>query len=319
MGRYRNGPTGKQIWEIDIMIVREVQRARGLGSCDAELSLISGRSVESHRALSYEMGDTDRRSILVELRCIIVLLALAYAAVEAEARTVVDQPRVIGQPFSLEEIIGGAFSQRGFRGTWVSGTEFLYADSVTGDILRYDVTTGTNTTLVLKEVLTAYNAAGYTLSPDGLVYSNVSGTSYLQLARWSPRGSALVFVLDNNIFYRPDASNETQHQITRTGEPGVYYNGVPDWVYEEEVFGSGSAFWISPRGDSLAFAVFNDTEVDEFSYFLYGTPGDLEDQYVTLRTIKYPKARKSDSTLYRLLSSLTVAPWLLWCWLTAHS
>nr|CAD7569695.1 unnamed protein product [Timema californicum] len=248
------------------------------------------------------MGDIDRRSILVELRCIIVLLALAYTAVEAEARTVVDQPRVIGQPFSLEEIIGGVFSQRGFRGTWVSGTEFLYADSVTGDILRYDVTTGTNTTLVLKEVLKAQG-----------VYLNVSGTSYLQLARWSPRGSALVFVLDNNIFYRPNASSETEHQITRTGEPGVYYNGVPDWVYEEEVFGSGSAFWISPRGDSLAFAVFNDTEVDEFSYFLYGTPGDLEDQYVTLRTIKYPKARKSNSALYRLLSSLTVVPWLLWC------
>nr|CAD7394586.1 unnamed protein product [Timema cristinae] len=276
-----------------------------------DLAYLGQISRVAHHALSYEMGDIDRRSILevythlhggrvetsfgklpsvhpdrdsnlsfpvidslvycknstldyagteVELRCIIVLLALAYAAVETEARTVVDQPRVIGQPFSLEEIIGGVFSQRGFRGTWVSGTEFLYADSVTGDILRYDVTTGTNATLVLKEVLTAYNAGGYTLSPDGLylllsydtqsgfrhsttskfviydiensVYSNVSGTSYLQLARWSPRGSALVFVLDNNIFYRPDASNETQHQITRTGEPGVYYNGVPDWVYE---------------------------------------------------------------------------------------
>nr|CAD7439496.1 unnamed protein product [Timema bartmani] len=285
----------------------EVQRAHSLGSGGVELSLISGRSVESHRALSDEMGDIDRRSILVELRCIVVLLALSCAAVETEARTVVDQPRVIGQPFSLEEIIGGVFSQRGFGGTWVSGTEFIFADSVTGDILRYDVTTGTKTTLVLKEVLTAYNAGGYTLSPDGLylllsydtqshatpvysVYSNVSGASYLQLARWSPRGSALVFVLDNNIFYRPNASNETEHQITRTGEPGVYYNGVPDWVYEEEVFGSGSAFWISPSGDSLAFAVFNDTEVNEFSYFLYGTPGDLEDQYVTLRTIKYPKS-----------------------------
>nr|CAD7426093.1 unnamed protein product [Timema monikensis] len=384
-----DGKIGIRSMSGALRIVREVQRARCLGSCGAEISLISGRSVESHHALSYEMGDIDRRSILevythlhggrvetsfgklssvhpdrdsnlsftvidslvycknstldyagteVELRCIIVLLALAYAAVETEARTVVDQPRVIGQPFSLEEIIGGVFSQRGFRGTWefsrllqarsykfakfqvpssAGSTEFLYADSVTGDILRYDVTTGTNATLVLKEVLTAYNAGGYTLSPDGLylllsydtqsgfrhsttskfviydiensVYSNVSGTSYLQIARWSPRGSALVFVLDNNIFYRPDASNETQHQITRTGEPGVYYNGVPDWVYEEEVFGSGSAFWISPRGDSLAFAVFNDTEVDEFSYFLYGTPGDLEDQYVTLRTIKYPK------------------------------
>nr|CAD7585497.1 unnamed protein product [Timema genevievae] len=265
------------------------------------------------------MGDIDRRSILVELRCVVVLLALSCAAVETEARTVVDQPRVIGQPFSLEEIIGGVFSQRGFGGTWVSGmkrTEFLFADSVTGDILRYDVTTGTNTTLVLKEVLTAKDgeievqisvgpltmqAGTLYLQTDctsyfptilNRVYSNVSGASYLQLARWSPRGSALVFVLDNNIFYRPNASNETEHQITRTGEPGVYYNGVPDWVYEEEVFGSGSAFWISPSGDSLAFAVFNDTEVNEFSYFLYGTPGDLEDQYVTLRTIKYPKVKE---------------------------
>nr|CAD7453871.1 unnamed protein product [Timema tahoe] len=131
----------------------EVQRAHSLGSGGVELSLISGRSVESHRALSDEMGDIGRRSILVELRYIVVLLALSCAAVETEARTVVDQPRVIGQPFSLEEIIGGVFSQRGFGGTWVSGTEFIFADSVTGDILRYDVTTGTKTTLVLKEVL----------------------------------------------------------------------------------------------------------------------------------------------------------------------
>ncbi|CAG2057693.1 unnamed protein product [Timema podura] len=303
----------------------EVQRAHSLGSGGVELSLISGRSVESHHALSDEMGDIDRRSILVELRCIVVLLALSCAAVETEARMVVDQPRVIGQPFSLEEIIGGVFSQRGFGGTWVSGTEFLFADSVTGDILRYDVTTGTNTTLVLKEVLTAQDgeievqisvgpltmqAGTLYLQTDctsyfptilNRVYSNVSGASYLQLARWSPRGSALVFVLDNNIFYRPNASNETEHQITRTGEPGVYYNGVPDWVYEEEVFGSGSAFWISPSGDSLAFAVFNDTEVNEFSYFLYGTPGDLEDQYVTLRTIKYPKSSENSPTVLKTL------------------
>lgn len=60
-------------------------------------------------------------------------------------------------------------------------------------------------------------------------------------------------------------------------------------LFPEEVFGSGSALWFSPDGKKLAYAQFNDTNLADFSYYIYGTAGSMDDQYPTTRTIKYPK------------------------------
>lgn len=54
----------------------------------------------------------------------------------------------------------------------------------------------------------------------------------LQLATWAPQGNALVYVYQNNIYYRPEAEVAVDYQITDTGVFGIIYNGVPDWVYE---------------------------------------------------------------------------------------
>ncbi|KDR23986.1 hypothetical protein L798_07923, partial [Zootermopsis nevadensis] len=78
-------------------------------------------------------------------------------------------------------------------------------------------------------------------------------------------------------------------RVTFTGVPGVFYNGVPDWVYEEEVLGSGSALWFSTDSTLLAFATFNDLDVKTASYFHYGQPGTLESQYSDTIKIRYPK------------------------------
>ena len=42
--------------------------------------------------------------------------------------------------------------------------------------------------------------------------------------------------------------------------PGTIYNGVADWLYEEEILGTDTALW--PHAASLAFLSFNDTEVE---------------------------------------------------------
>lgn len=100
--------------------------------------------------------------------------------------------------------------------------------------------------------------------------------------------------------------NETKgEQITHDGVPGIIYNGVPDWVYEEEVLGTGSALWFSPNGDRIAFVRFNDTQVKEFSYTIYGTPGDLKNQYPETVTIRYPKAGETNPTVSLIVADLT--------------
>lgn len=45
-------------------------------------------------------------------------------------------------------------------------------------------------------------------------------------------GGGVVFVKENNIFYRPSMKTRTVHQVTTSGVQGAVYNGVADWLYE---------------------------------------------------------------------------------------
>lgn len=106
----------------------------------------------------------------------------------------------------------------------------------------------------------------------------------MQTAFFSPVGNGLAYIQENNIYYTN--LPEIPTIVTSDGVPGVIYNGIPDWVYEEEVLGTDAASWFSPDGKFLAFVRFDDTEVSESVYDLYG---DL--QYPQAVHLKYPKVR----------------------------
>jgi dipeptidyl aminopeptidase len=116
----------------------------------------------------------------------------------------------------------------------------------------------------------------------------------VQLAQWSPAGDAVAFTRDNNLYLRKVGSKNLI-QITKDGGTEVF-NGVPDWVYEEEVFSGPSATWWSEDGSYIAFLRTNETGVPEYpvQYFLSrpsGTqPEPGEGSYPETRYIKYPKA-----------------------------
>ena len=116
----------------------------------------------------------------------------------------------------------------------------------------------------------------------------------IQLASWSPQGDAVVFTRDNNMFLRKLGSHNVE-KITDDGGMDLFY-GVPDWVYEEEVYGGNSATWWSEDGKFIAFLRTNETAVPEYQiqYFVSrpsGTePEKGEENYPEVRKIKYPKA-----------------------------
>lgn len=60
-------------------------------------------------------------------------------------------------------------------------------------------------------------------------------------------------------------------------------------LYIEEILGAGASMWFSPDGNWLAVASFDDTNVEEFSYILYGEAGDIEYQYEREVHLRYPK------------------------------
>ncbi|CAL1714024.1 unnamed protein product [Somion occarium] len=111
------------------------------------------------------------------------------------------------------------------------------------------------------------------------------------IAKWSPTGQSIAFVTSSDLYILPSPARDAEPiRITSTGNASLF-NGITDWVYEEEVFASASALWWSPDSAKLAFLSFDETAVDEFTFPVYN-PSD--DSYAVVPypdrvTMKYPK------------------------------
>jgi len=112
----------------------------------------------------------------------------------------------------------------------------------------------------------------------------LSGISNIE---FSPKGDKLAYVKDNNLFYL-DLSTLKPKQITADGDENIF-NGISDWVYEEEVLMSSQAFWWSPDGKYLSFIKFNDTAVPEYDIPVYLDDNFNGIPYNDKKAIKYPK------------------------------
>ncbi|KAF3919521.1 Seprase [Dactylellina cionopaga] len=123
----------------------------------------------------------------------------------------------------------------------------------------------------------------------------------IELAKWAPSSGGVAFIWENNLYLRKLPGDEVV-QITKDGGTNYFY-GVPDWVYEEEVFGGNSATWWSLDSKFIAFLRTNETQVPEYpvQYFVSRPSGEdppegLE-KYPEERRIKYPKAGAPNPTV----------------------
>ncbi|KAF2361491.1 Dipeptidylpeptidase IV N-terminal domain, partial [Trinorchestia longiramus] len=226
-------------------------------------------------------------------------------------------------------VLNGTFSAESFNGTWISDHEMTYRD-LNGALMLFDVKTLTTRVLVPAATMAEWRPFGYTLSPSRnyllLVHDVQKLFRYSYLARhtilnirtgevtplapqrvrgrpdqppllvatWAPTTDAIAFVFHNDLYYTTSPSLSTMYRISSTGQIGTIFNGVPDWVYEEEILSSNSALWFSPQGTRLAFATFNDSLVDTMNFPLYGQPGELVFQYPFQQSIKYPKPGRNN-------------------------
>ncbi|KAF5289051.1 hypothetical protein FQA39_LY03930 [Lamprigera yunnana] len=233
------------------------------------------------------------------------------------------------EPYTLEECYNSSYGDRGWNGTWITDTEFVYKNNKQNFHI-FNANTNSSRVFLNASVLNPYPRSSISFSPtvkfalikynekaifrhsktaqyavydiENRKYYDLHNKEFLQLVKWDPQGSGLAYVLQNNIYYLPNVTKVTSRQITRDGVVGVIYNGVPDWIYEEEVFGSGSALWFSPDGNGLTFAQFNDTLVSTISYLKYG---EFSDQYPNVITLKYPKVGTINPTVIVKYINLT--------------
>ncbi|XP_032666841.1 venom dipeptidyl peptidase 4-like isoform X2 [Odontomachus brunneus] len=224
------------------------------------------------------------------------------------------------KPFSLEEIYLYLYAPSSLNGTWMSDNEIMVVDPIKNDITSHNVVTGEKTTIFNGTTLPMeykYSTASLSASKENVLFSynikrvfrhstlkncvvhnvkrgtfeKVANGTRISLAMWSPIGNELIYVRNNDIYHMNFKDRESEvRRLTSSGKAGVVFNGIPDWVYEEEVFASPTAIWYSPDGRYLAFATFNDTRVMDMEYSHYGTPGSLRNQYPIQVKLKYPKA-----------------------------
>lgn len=187
-------------------------------------------------------------------------------------------------------------------------------------IIKYNITTGDVVeTLVDGALLTpAVNIYSYNLSADEkkillltsrtaiyrhsfkgdyYVYDlNTKSVSQLSeqgkqsYATFSPDGSKVAFVRDNNLFYT-DLISKQETQVTTDGKFNEIINGTTDWVYEEE-FSFVIGFYWSPDGRKLAYYRFDESAVKEYNMQVWG-----KTLYPKDYRFKYPKAGEVNSSV----------------------
>ena len=118
-----------------------------------------------------------------------------------------------------------------------------------------------------------------------------------QVPVFSPDGTMIAFVRDNNIFLVKRLYGNSESQVTTDGQRNAVLNGIPDWVYEEE-FAMDRALEFSADSKMLAYVRWDESAVPSYSFPLYaGEKPRREDyaKYPGAYTYKYPKTGEANS------------------------
>lgn len=122
-------------------------------------------------------------------------------------------------------------------------------------------------------------------------------------ATFSPDGSKVAFVRENNLFF-VNLSDMSEEQVTSDGKFNHIINGTTDWVYEEELSFVVGFFW-SPDSRRLAYYRFDESAVKEYNLQVWGNK-----LYPIDYRFKYPKAGEENSKveirIYDLQTKSTV-------------
>lgn len=129
---------------------------------------------------------------------------------------------------------------------------------------------------------------------------SLNNGNFLQEPKFSPDGSKVAFIVDNNLFYQ-DLNNDKITQITTDGKKNEIINGLGDWVYEEE-FGHPDFYQWNKAGDAIVFVRFDERNVPEINIPIYEN-----NLYPKLMTYKYPKAGEENSKVTAHLYQLSAA------------
>ena len=236
-----------------------------------------------------------------------------------------------GQKLELRDITGGVFRQETMTEVrpMADGETYAQISSDGRRIVTYSFKTG-------KQVGTLFDAAtargpqvarvdGYIVSPDGrrlliqteterIYRHSFTATYYIysiqnnkleplsengpqQTPVFSPDGTQIAFVRDNNIHLVKLLYDNAESQVTKDGKRNAVINGIPDWVYEEE-FSTNTSMVFTADSKQIVWIRYDETDVPQYAMQLFKglAPERAEfKDYPGDYTYKYPVPGKQNA------------------------
>lgn len=148
----------------------------------------------------------------------------------------------------------------------------------------------------------SYIARYYVWDRKKKTITPIMGDEKVLYATFSPDGNSVAFIFKGNLYVR-NLTDGKLTQITNDGSDDIF-NGVSDWVYEEEFVVTRAYFW-SPDSKSIAYYRFDDSKVHVFSMNEYH-----DSLYPTVYSFRYPKAGTPNPSvaikIYNVQNGITV-------------
>ena len=154
----------------------------------------------------------------------------------------------------------------------------------------------TQSTLIYRHSFTATYYL-YSVENQQLVPLSKNGTQQTPL--FSPDGTKVAFVKDNNIFMVDLTDDMKELQVTTDGRRNEIINGIPDWVNEEE-FGNDRSMVFTADSRQLVWIRYDETDVRQYSMPLFkGLEPEKQEyaDYPGFYTYKYPIAGEKNSNV----------------------
>uniref|UniRef100_A0A8C7FNE1 Dipeptidyl peptidase like 10 n=1 Tax=Oncorhynchus kisutch TaxID=8019 RepID=A0A8C7FNE1_ONCKI len=223
---------------------------------------------------------------------------------------------------TVEDLFKPEFVAHDPEAKWINDSEVIYRNR-DGHVIKFNILTNETEIVLTNTTFVNFNVAKYSVSPDlkyvlfaydvKQVFRHSYMASYsiynvhtrevweldppevlnsiLQYAAWGVQGQQLIYIFENNIYYQSDVKSNSL-RLTSSGKEGVIFNGIADWLYEEEILQSHIAHWWSPDGERLAFLVLNDTLVPNMAL-----PRFTGASYPKGKQYPYPKAGQPNPTV----------------------